>query len=86
MQEDHVSLSSKSGGNLDGRATETRSSHETPKRPSRGRKPEKKKREEKSYRDVVQGSQQTIPEMISTRTTRKQGKAPKGDTTPQTVK
>ena len=82
MQEDHVSLSSESGADLDGEATETSNSHRTPKRPSRGRKPKKNKREDKSYRDVVQGSQQTIPEMISTRTTRKQGKALKEATTP----
>jgi hypothetical protein len=42
-QEDHVSLSSESGGDSDGGATETSSSHRTPKRPLRGRKPEKKK-------------------------------------------
>ena len=86
MQEGHVILSSESGEDSDGGATETRNSHGTPKRPQRGRKLEKEKREENSYRDIVQGSQQTIPEMISTRSTRKQGKALKGATTLKIVK
>jgi hypothetical protein len=85
-QDEHISLSTKSRGDSDGKYLEKSSSHGTPKRPSRGRKPEKKKREDQSYREVVQGSQHTIPEMISTRTTRKQGRAPKGATTPQNVK
>lgn len=44
----------------------------------RGRKPNKKKREEKSYRDVAAGSQKTIPDMITTRSSTKASKAPKG--------
>ena len=39
------------------------------------------KREEKSYRDVTAGLQQTIPDMIETRSTKK-GKASKGATPP----
>jgi hypothetical protein len=85
-QDNHIPLTTESEGEMDESASDTNSSHGTPERPSRGRKPEKKKREEQSYRDVVQGSQHTIPEMISTRSTRKQGRALKGATNPQNGK
>jgi hypothetical protein len=85
-QDEHISLRMESGGQSDGGTSESSSSHGTPERPSRGRKPKKKKREEQSYWNIAQGAQHTIPEMMSTRSTRKQGKAPKGATTLQIVK
>ena len=39
---------------------------------------EKKRREEQSYKEVVQGSQYTILEMVNTRSGVKLGKTPKG--------
>jgi hypothetical protein len=47
--------------------TEVSSPQGTPSQPRRGRKTEKKRREEQSYKEVVQGSQNTIPTMIHTR-------------------
>ena len=41
--------------------TETSSPSGTPDQPKRGGKTEKKRREEQSYKDVVQGSQHIIP-------------------------
>ena len=77
--EEHISLGTETGADSNGGATETSNSVGTPEKIPRGRKPERKKREEKSYRDVTAGLQQTIPDMIETRSTKK-GKASKGAT------
>ena len=79
--EENITLDSETGADSDGGATETSSSVGTPERNPRGRKPDRKKREEKSYRDVTAGVQQTIPDMIETRSSKK-GRAPKGATPP----
>ena len=79
--EEHISLGTETGADSDGGATETSSSVGTPEKVPRGRKPERKKREEKSYRDVTAGIQQTVPDVIETRSTKK-GKASKGSTPP----
>jgi hypothetical protein len=57
--EEHIPLDSETGINTDEGATETSSSIGTPEKAPRGRKPERKKREEKSYRDVTAGFQHT---------------------------
>jgi hypothetical protein len=79
--EEHIPLDSKTGTDIDEGATETSSSVGTPEKAPRGRKPERKKREEKSYRDVTARVQHTIPGMIETRSSKK-GKALKGATPP----
>ena len=56
----------------------TDSSHATPVKTTRGRKSKKKQREEKSYADVLQGSQKTLKSMMNTRS--KIGQASKGAT------
>ena len=63
--------------------TEISSPSGSPNQPKRGRKSEKKRREEQSYKDMVQGSQHTIPEMMNTRSGMKIGKTPKGGHPPQ---
>jgi hypothetical protein len=82
--EEHNPLDSETGADTDEGATETSSSVGTPEKVPRGRKPERKKREEKSYRDVTAGFQHTIPAMIETRSSKK-GKASKGATPPPPV-
>jgi hypothetical protein len=62
--------------------TEASSPIGTPDQPKRGRKTEKKRREEKSYKEVVQGTQYTILEMVNTRSGMKLGKTPKGGLPP----
>ena len=79
--EENITIGSETGAESDGGATETSSSVGTPERTPRGRKPNREKREEKSYRDVTAGVQQTIPDMMETRSTKK-GKASKGATPP----
>jgi hypothetical protein len=64
------------GGDTDEGSTESGSPHATPVKNPRGRKPNKKKREEFSYADILQGSQQTLKGMMNTRS--KQGQASKG--------
>ena len=63
-------------GSSDEGATESSSSHATPVKNPRGRKSKKKQREEKSYADVLQGSQKTLKSMMNTRS--KIGQASKG--------
>ena len=76
---EHISLGSETGAESAKEGdTETSSPLGTPDQPKRGRKTEKKRREEQSYKDVVQGSQHTIPEMMNTRSGMKLGKTPKG--------
>ena len=79
--DEHTTIGSDPEADLDEGATETSSSVGTPEKNPRGRKPERKKREEKSYRDVKEGVQQTIPDMMETRSSKK-GKAFKGATPP----
>jgi hypothetical protein len=58
--------------------TEVSSPKGTPDQPKRGRKTEKKRREEQTYKEVAQGTQYTILEMVNTRSGAKLGKTPKG--------
>jgi hypothetical protein len=76
--EEHVSIGAETGADSDEGATETSSSVGTPEKANRGRKTDRKKREEKSYRDVTAGTQKTIPDMITTRSSAKANRAPKG--------
>jgi hypothetical protein len=64
------------GGDTDEGSTKSGSLHATPVKNPRGRKPNKKKREEISYADILQGSQKTLKGMMNTRS--KQGQASKG--------
>jgi hypothetical protein len=80
--EEHISIGSETGADSEDGATETSSSVGTLEKAPRGRKSERKKREEKSYRNVAVGTQKTIPNMMTTRSTKKAGKAPKGASTP----
>ena len=74
-----ISLGSETGAESSEEGdTEVSSPSGTPNQPKRGRKSERKRREEQSYKDVVQGSQHTIPEMMNTRSRVKIGKTPKG--------
>jgi hypothetical protein len=50
----------------------------TPKKPNRGRKTKKVEREKETYKDVLNGSQPTIKQLISVRQTRKKSRAPQG--------
>ena len=79
-EDEHI-IGSDPGADSGEGATETSSSVGSPEKAPRGRKPERKKREEKSYRDVTTGVQQTIPDMIETRSSKK-GRAPKGASSP----
>jgi hypothetical protein len=79
--EEHIPLDFETGADTDEGAMETSSYVGNPEKAPRGRKPKRKKREEKSYRDVTAGVQHTIPEMIETRSSKK-GKASKGATPP----
>jgi hypothetical protein len=64
------------GGDTDEGSSEFESLHATPVKNPRGRKPNKKKKEKFSYADILQGSQQTLKDMMNTRS--KQGQASKG--------
>jgi hypothetical protein len=54
----------------------------TPEQPKRGRKSEKKRREEQASKEVAQGIQYSLPEMVHTRSGAKPGKTPKGGLPP----
>ena len=56
-EEDPSAIDSDPGGDTDEGSTESGSLHATPVKKPRGRKSKKKQREEKSYADVLQGSQ-----------------------------
>ena len=84
--EEHINLASDSGEESKERYTESDGSQITPIKSARGRKSKKKQREEKTYLDVLQGSQKTLKGMMNTRSERKQSKAPKGATTSQVSK
>jgi len=79
-EEENISLGTDSVGGLEDEGTESSSSQATLIKITRGRKSKKKEREEKTYLDVLQGSQQTLKGMINTRSTKKKGSAPKGAT------
>jgi hypothetical protein len=64
--------------NLEEEDTEVSSPKGTLKQPKRGRKTEKKRREEQSFKEVAQGTQYTIQEMVNTISGVKLGKTPKG--------
>ena len=85
-EEYHISLGSKSKGDSKDGGTESCNSQVTPVKVTLGRKTKKKQREEKTYLDILQGSQKTLKGMINTRSTIKQGQAPKGATTSQASK
>ena len=79
QSKEHISLGSETGAeSFEEGDTEASSPSSSQDQPKRGRKTEKKRREEQSYKDVVQGSQHTIPEMMNTRLGMKLGKTPKG--------
>ena len=86
VEEYHISLGSDSGGDSEDRGTKSGSSQVTPIKVTLSRKTKKKQREEKTYLDILQGSQKTLKGMINTRSTIKQGQAPKGATTSQASK
>jgi hypothetical protein len=50
----------------------------TPKKMGRGRKTKKDERDQETYKDVLNGSQPTIKQLINVRHTRKQAKASQG--------
>ena len=81
--EENISIESETGADSDEEGPETSSSVGTPEKPHKGRKTDKKKREQSSYRDVTVGIQKTIPNMMETRSSKK-GRAPKGATYPPT--
>jgi hypothetical protein len=66
--------------------TEVSSLKGTPDQPKRGRKTENKIREEQSYKEVVQGTQYTILEMVNIRSGVKLGNTPKGGLPPHPSK
>ena len=76
VEEDPLTIDSDPGGDTDEGSTESGSSHATPVKNPRGQKSNKKQREERSYADILQGSQQSIKSMMNTRS--KQGQASKG--------
>ena len=85
-KEEHISLASETDEDSEERAYESDSSQVTPIKSARGRKSKKKQREEKTYLDVLQGSQKTLKGMMNTRSGRKHGTAPKGATISQANK
>ena len=77
----HISIETEEGEvdpESDDGGTDTSSSMGTLEKATRGRKSDKTKREEKSYRDVALGAQKTIPDMMTTRSSKKTKRAPKG--------
>jgi hypothetical protein len=50
----------------------------TPKKTGRGRKSKKAERDQEAYKDVLNGSQPTIKQLMTVRHTRKQAKASQG--------
>jgi hypothetical protein len=75
---EHISLGSDSEGDTEDGGMESSSSQATPLKTSKGWKSKKKKREEATYLDVLQGSQKTLKGMMNTRSTKKNGPAQKG--------
>jgi hypothetical protein len=58
---------------------------DTPKRPSRGRKSRKAEREKEMYKNILQGAQPTLKQVIEVRQTRKQAKAFQGGHSPPQI-
>jgi hypothetical protein len=69
----------------DSDSTDASGSIATPKKAGRGRKSKKEEREKETYKEVLNGSQKTIKQLINVRTTRKQAKAHQGANTPPQV-
>lgn len=84
--EEHISLASDFEGESEERDSDTDNSQVTPIKMTRGRKSKKKQREEKTYLDVLQGSQKTLKGMMNTGSGRKSNRAPKGASIPQVSK
>eukprot|EP00253_Pinus_taeda_P022199 PITA_22199 len=81
--EEHISLAFDAGEESEERDSESDSSQITPIKLTRGWKSKKKQREEKTYLDILQGSQKTLKGMMNTRSGRKHNRAPKGATPSQ---
>ena len=64
---DPSAMDSDPGGDNDDGSSESGSSYATPIKKARGRKSNKKQREERSYADILQGSQLTLKAMVNTR-------------------
>jgi hypothetical protein len=76
---EHISLTSHEDLDiLEEEAEEASSPKGSPEQPKRGRKSEKRRREEQANKEVAQGTQHTIPDMTHTRSGAKPGKTPKG--------
>jgi hypothetical protein len=72
-------LATEEGEISTGSSSEEDSSNElTPKKPRRGRKSKIAEREKETYKDVLNGSQPTIKQLINVRQTRKKSKAFQG--------
>ena len=71
-----IAMDSDPGGDSDEGSTESGSSYATPIKKSRGWKSNKNIREERSYADILQGSQLTLKAMVNTRS--KHGQPSKG--------
>lgn len=84
--DDHISLGSDSKGESQEKDSESDNSLATPIKTTRGRKSNKKQREEETYKDVLQGSQKTLKSMMNTRSGRKSNKAPMGAHSPHKSK
>jgi hypothetical protein len=66
----------------DSDSTDASGSIATPKKEGRGRKSKKEEREKETYKEVLNGSQKTIKQLINLRKTRKNAKAHKGANPP----
>ena len=78
VDEEPSAADSDLGACSDEESFELSSSHATPVKNPRGQKSNKKQREERSYADILQDSQQSIKSMMNTRS--KQGQDSKGAT------
>jgi hypothetical protein len=78
-REPEKALAMKEGEISTGSSSEEDSSNElTPKKPRRGRKSKIVEREKETYKDVLNGSQPKIKQLINVRQTRKKSKAFQG--------
>jgi hypothetical protein len=76
---EHISLTSNEDMEIpEEEAEEASSPKGSPEQPKRGRKSEKKRREEQANKEVALGTQYTLHEMAHTRSGAKPGKTPKG--------
>jgi hypothetical protein len=80
---EYISLNSNADTEIPDEEVEEASSPKgTPEQPKRGRKSEKKRREEQANKEVALGTQYTLHEMPHTRSGAKPGKTPKGGLPP----